>query len=100
MTTYFISRHPGARVWISRQNLVIDVWLAHLNVDDIKPGDRVIGTLPLQLAFEVCQRGASYFHLSLNVPAEKRGHELTVEDMQGFSAALRQFVVYAVEHQP
>jgi hypothetical protein len=52
--TLFLSRHPGAVEWARRRGLVVDQWLAHLEVAQVQPGDTVIGTLPIHLAAQVC----------------------------------------------
>jgi putative CRISPR-associated protein (TIGR02620 family) len=46
MTTYFISRHPGALKWMQRKQIPFDRHIAHLDVESIRPGDVVIGSLP------------------------------------------------------
>ena len=73
MTTWFVTRHPGAIEWAARQGLRIDRHVAHLDPASIAPGDTVIGILPVNLAARVCERGARYFNLSLELPAEARG---------------------------
>jgi CRISPR-associated protein Csx16 len=95
MTTYFITRHPGARDWAARQGFAIDRQAGHLDIGLIRPGDRVLGTLPVHLAAAVCARGARYFHLTLDLPAECRGRELTAEDLRRFGARLEEFRVAA-----
>ena len=50
MTTYFVSRHPGAVAWAARRGLAVDAYLAHLDPQQIQPGDTVIGILPVHLA--------------------------------------------------
>jgi CRISPR-associated protein Csx16 len=69
MTTFFIRRHPGAKVWAAEQGLRIDQHLAHLDTALIQCGDTVIGTLPVHLAAGVCSQGAQFFNLSLDLPA-------------------------------
>lgn len=96
MTSYFITRHAGAREWAEEEGFRIDILVDHLDAAVIRPGDRVLGTLPVNLAAEVCQRGARYFHLSLDVPPEWRGRELTLADMKRFGASLREFRVEAI----
>ena len=91
MTTWFITRHPGAVEWAARQGLRIDRQEAHLDVQQVQPGDSVLGTLPVNLAAEVCARGARYWHLSLNLPADARGLELGADDLQRFGATLERF---------
>ena len=53
-----------------------------------KEGDNVIGTLPINLVAEVNARGGHYFHLTLEIPADARGKELTANDMRQFGARL------------
>lgn len=89
--TYFVSRHAGAIAWAEGRGLHIDHWVRHLDLACIRPGDTVIGTLPIHLAAEVCQRGARYLHLSLNLPAHLRGQELSAADMDAAGATLGAF---------
>lgn len=91
MTTWLISRHPGALDWIQRKNIAFDRHLTHLDTADIQPGDTVIGSLPINLAAQVCQRGAQYWHLSLHLPETARGRELSAEELNQFDATLEQF---------
>ncbi|MDW8469610.1 MAG: CRISPR-associated protein Csx16 [Burkholderiales bacterium] len=75
-TTWFVSRHAGAIEWASRRGIAVDRMVAHLDVDDVSPGDTVIGTLPVNLAARVCARGARYLNLSLELPEDARGRGL------------------------
>lgn len=93
MTVYFISRHPGSIAWAETQGLTVDRVIAHLDVEQIKPGDTVIGTLPVHLAAQVCERGAHYQHLVITIPPDQRGQELTAEDMVAFGATLEAYHV-------
>ena len=77
MTTWFISRHPGAIKWVKLQNIQIDRFESHLDTSLVQAGDVVIGTLPIHLAAEVCQKGVKFYFLSINVTPEQRGTELT-----------------------
>ena len=96
MTTFFVTRHPGAIAWAARQGLVVDRQVAHLDPADIQPGDTVIGTLPVNLAAQVCARGARFFNLSLDVPPEARGRELSADDLERFGARLEAYDVQAI----
>ncbi len=97
MTTYFITRHPGARQWAEQEGVVVDQLLDHLEIEHLRPGDRVIGSLPVNLAAEVCARGGHYLHLSLDLPREMRGRDLSVKDMRDCGARLEEFLVTTVE---
>jgi CRISPR-associated protein Csx16 len=93
MTTFFISRHPGAVVWAMRQGLHIDRVLAHLDPSLVQAGDTVAGTLPLPLASDVCACGARYLHLSFDLPWELRGQELSAEQLSEMGAQLCEYKV-------
>jgi len=93
MTTWFITRHPGARQWAHEQGLDIDRYASHLDPAQVAAGDTVIGSLPVHLAAAVCERGARYVNLSLDLPAHARGRELSVEELSAFNARLEAFTV-------
>jgi CRISPR-associated protein Csx16 len=93
MTTYFVSRHPAAIDWAVEEGIHVDAFVAHLDPDDIRDGDTLIGSLPVNLAAQVCERGARYLHLSLELTPELRGRELTVEEMRACGARLQAFRV-------
>ena len=71
MTTYFVSRHPGALAWSATQHLAIDCVVPHLQV------------------------GAAYWHLALALPAELRGQEINAQAMERLGAHLQRFEVRA-----
>lgn len=96
MTTFFVSRHTGAVEWAARQGLIVDRQVEHLNITDVRHGDVVIGSLPVNLVAEVCSRGGRYLHLSLDLPAEKRGLELSANEMESCGARIEE---YRAEHK-
>ncbi len=100
MTTYFVSRHPGAVEWAASQSFYVDSLVTHLDAGQVQPGDTVIGSLPVNLAAQVCERGAAYWHLSLELPAKLRGRELSASDMHQLGAHLRPYHVESttIEH--
>ena len=95
MTTYFISRHPGAVAWAESEGFHVDERLAHFDVAMVQPGDRILGTLPINLVADVNARGGAYYHLTLELPADARGKELTADDMRTYGARLEG---YAAQH--
>jgi len=95
--TWFVSRHPGAIAWGKRQGLAIDCWVEHLDPAEVEAGDTVIGTLPVNLAAEICQRGVRYLHLSVSMPLAWRGRELSAEQLL---AACAELMAFRVEETP
>jgi CRISPR-associated protein Csx16 len=93
MTTYFISRHPGAIEWVARQGINVDQIIGHLDPANVRNGDSVIGSLPVNLAAQVCARGAAYWHLSLEQPSTLRGQELSADDLLRLGARLEPFQI-------
>lgn len=95
MTIYFVSRHAGSLQWAKQKELDFDVHLTHLSsLENLQSGDQVIGTLPINLVFELNKRGVAYTHLSLIVPLEWRGSELSVEQLLLCDITLEKFSVY------
>ena len=97
MATWFISRHPGAIEWARHQGLVVDHWVPHLDPQQIQAGDTVVGVLPVNLAADICHRGAQYLNLSLDLPVHMRGRELTFDELCALGARLEPFHVAAVD---
>lgn len=93
MTTWFVSRHPGAQQWATEEGFAVDRLISHLDPARVQPDDVVIGSLPVNLAAEVCARGARYLHLSLPLPPELRGRELSADDMRRLGASLQEFII-------
>lgn len=94
MTTYFVTRHSGALYWAKLKKLHFDVHLSHLNnLDQLQAHDVIIGTLPINIVYKLNCLAIRYIHLSLEIPAELRGLELTAEQLETCKAELEEFVV-------
>jgi len=93
MTTFFVSRHPGALDWARRRGIAFDRHETHLDLAQIGQGDTVIGSLPVNIAAAVCAKGAKYKHLSLALRAEDRGRELSAEDLENYEATLTEYEI-------
>ena len=104
MTTWFVSRHPGALHWMQTHGPAFDRHVAHLDLDlglclgpclGLRLG--ILGrrwsdaSCRMNLAAEVCARGARYFNLSLQLSASDRGQELSADDLQRRQAQLQEF---------
>ena len=62
MTTYFT---PGALACTQPHGMQVDRPLAHLDPTVVEAGDTVIGTLPINLAAQVCARSVHTLNPSL-----------------------------------
>ncbi|WGE85078.1 CRISPR-associated protein Csx16 [Actinobacillus equuli] len=93
MAVWFISRHQGAIDWIKQQAIQIDRFEQHFDVAEIQADEVVIGTLPIHLAAEVCQKGAKFYFLSVNVTREQRGTELTCEQLVKQGCSIEPFYI-------
>jgi CRISPR-associated protein Csx16 len=96
MTTWFVTRHAGAREWAQRQGVEVDRTVEHLELDRVASGDHVLGTLPVNLVCELNERGARYFHLVLPLGPDQRGREITADLMQALEARLEEYRVQRV----
>ncbi len=104
---FIVTRHSAAKDWISANaeqyglsNAEEMFDMTHLS-DEVLMGiseeDVVVGVLPLSLVAAVCAKGAKFFNLDLTVPAEARGRELTVQDMDRYGARLTPYYVKALD---
>ena len=96
MATYLVSRHDGTKQWAKARGLRVDYWVEHLDIAGVESGDIIIGTLPMQLAAEVQERGGRYLHLSIDLPAPLRGRELSAEQMNRVGARLEEYRVLRI----
>ena len=93
MTIWFVSRHPGALEWALCNGIAFDRHIAHLDTESVAAGDTVIGSLPVNLAAEVCNRGAAYWNLSMRIAAQDRGRELSAKELQGYNATMERYEI-------
>lgn len=94
MTIYFVTRHPGALQWAASNQVEFDMHLSHLDdLNDLNKGDVVIGTLPINIVYQINQLGVRYIHLSLEIPPSLRGVELDIAQLNSCKATLEEFLV-------
>jgi len=91
--TWLVSRHQGTLEWFGEQGIAVDETLTHLEPEVPQPGDTVIGNLPIQMVAQLSDRGIHYCHLSLTVPPEWRGRELSSAEIEACQPALEYFRV-------
>jgi CRISPR-associated protein Csx16 len=91
MTTWFVTRHAGALDWARQQGITFDAHVVHLDPEKVGAGDTVIGSLPVNLAAEVCARGAEYWNLSLRLERTDRGRELTADDLERCGVVIERY---------
>lgn len=97
MATWLVTRHAGATEWLRQQGYQVDQEVIHLDAARVSAGDLVIGTLPLHLAAAVCERGARFLFLAVDIPAGLRGTELSAAQLKALGARLE---AYAIQRAP
>ena len=92
--TIFVSRHPGAIAWIQKHHPEFGEAkvIGHATPGDIK-GNRIIGVLPVDLA----SLAGEYWHLTMRLPPEARGKELSLEEMEQYGCSIER---YEIVHFP
>lgn len=97
MRTFFVSRHRGAMKWLQRQVNATEV-VELDEIDDLsrfRASDRVFGVLPLEVAAALCDRGVAVHAISVRVPRDWRGRELSVRELALLGARLVRYTVIA-----
>lgn len=93
MTKWFVGRHGGATEWARAHGLADATFIEHLDIAMVKRGDTVMGTLPVNVAAQLCAKGARYIHLAIDVPAAARGRDLSPAEMDRYGARLVEYRV-------
>ena len=95
MVKLVVTRHIGALNWLVRHGHVpadVDV-VVHATADNVRGRD-VYGVLPLHLAVEAGRVNSVDLP---GLPADRRGTELSADEMDDFGAVLRTYVVMTGE---
>lgn len=101
MSTYFVTRHPGAIEWLHRhfcrgQSAGEPRMVVHLDDVAFQPGDKVVGVLPLSAAAAICAQGAEVHVLTYDTPLHLRGRELSADELEALGARLVRYEVKVV----
>ena len=94
MDILIVTRHEALVTVLAEDFGIRGRVVAHATAEDVH-GRHVYGVLPLELA----ALAACVTALTLNIPAEKRGVELSVEEVRAYMGELRTFVVRTVQRQ-
>ena len=92
-----VTRHKGMLDYLIKHNVVpknMEV-VVKTHIDDPRDiiNHIVIGNIPLHLAAKAFQ----VWTVDMDIPPEKRGCELTLEEMEAFGALVNRYVVFDVE---
>ena len=92
MKTIIVTRHPALVEYLREVGIVegknVQV-LSHVDSPELIRGKHVIGVLPLRLA----ALAATITEIPLELPAEMRGRELTLEQVRQFAGQPVEYVV-------
>jgi CRISPR-associated protein Csx16 len=91
---YVVTRHLGAKQWLATFVPKQAIYIQHLDPQRLSCGDAIIGTLPINIIAEICAKNVAYFHLSIKLPIELRGQEMSVSKLAALGAKVERFSVY------
>lgn len=94
---WVITRHVGALVWLHSVGVRPDRIESDLDLSRVRPGDSVVGVVPLCLAAGIGARGASCWHIVMDLEAHDRGRALGPRRMRQRNARLVQFEARRLE---
>ncbi len=87
-----VTRHVALKEFLEGDcGVKISAVIEHATAEAVA-GKEVIGVLPIHLA-AIC---GTYTALTLNIPAEMRGKELTLEDLREFAGPLVTYKVTVI----
>ncbi len=104
MTIKIITRHQNS-IPVIKELLVekgIDgevKVLSHFNgeaLNAVKDGDILVGILPINLIADINKKGGRFFALTMIIPAELRGVELSEEQVRDLNPSLQEYQVVAL----
>lgn len=93
-TPLIVTRHAGLIAWLERHGIVGEV-VAHATSDNVR-GRVVYGVLPLHLAALTAEVVAIDMP---GLPPDRRGQDLTPEEMDTYGARLTRYQVRILEEE-
>lgn len=89
---WLVTRHQATKDWLLAK-MGFDSIVDHLDINLIHDGDEVVGVLPINIAAEVCAKGARYFHVAIQVTKDQRGKELDDQELAQLDPKLIEYQV-------
>lgn len=87
-----VTRHAAAQTWLLKQFPDAEIEVSAHYKPGMEAGkDAVVGILPVNLVADLNRIGVRFLMLVLDVPAELRGVELTVAQMNELGARLEEY---------
>ena len=95
--TWIVSRHIGAIEYMRNAGFKGQV-VSHINIDDVRPNDLVVGVVSIALAAVLQAKGVRVCHLIIDIPVHLRGQELDVNTLQQLDAKFAYYAISMVKH--
>lgn len=91
MEPIVVTRHPALVEYLKERGIIGDgvEVIPHVASDDQVAGKRVVGVLPYRLA----SLASSVVVVDLDVPADKRGAELSLDDIRAYVRWINEYIV-------
>ena len=99
MRNVIVTRHAGAIAWLQARGYEGQV-NQHFDIEDARPGIRIIGVLPLPLIRRALAAGAEVLLLSMPAMlAKHRGKELSPAEMEEAGARLERVSLLSLDER-
>ena len=85
MRVAIVSRHESTIKFVKVMFKDATVFEHISDVDMLKDFDLIIGNLPLPLVAKLKEMGKRFVMISLNIPRELRGKELTLDELKKYA---------------
>jgi len=96
MEKLVVTRYKSLVIYLKKIGLIDDNTkiISHAKIEDVQ-NKHIIGVLPYWLS---CHTG-KFTEIQLRIPSEKRGHELTVEEIEFYSLTPKTYEIREVSYE-
>lgn len=96
MEKLVVTRYKSLVAYLKKIELIDDSTkiITHAKIEDVQ-NKHVIGVLPYWLS---CHTG-KFTEIQLRIPSEKRGHELTIEEIEFYSLTPKTYEIREVSYE-